>query len=32
LDKDTGSNSKFVAKPAGDKLIEAEKAETGSVS
>ncbi|KDR24195.1 Multidrug resistance-associated protein 1, partial [Zootermopsis nevadensis] len=31
LDKDTGSNSKFVAKPNGDKLIEAEKTETGSV-
>lgn len=32
LDKGTGSNSNCVAKPVGDKLIEIEKAETGSVS
>jgi hypothetical protein len=32
LDKDAGFNSKLVARPNGDKLIEAEKAETGSVS
>ncbi|PNF24808.1 hypothetical protein B7P43_G15136 [Cryptotermes secundus] len=31
LDKGTGSNSNCVAKPVGDKLIEVEKAETGSV-
>lgn len=32
LDKGAGSNSNYVAKPVGDKLIEVEKAETGSVS
>jgi hypothetical protein len=32
LDKGAGSNSNHVAKPLGDKLIEVEKAETGSVS
>jgi hypothetical protein len=32
VDKGTGSNSNFVAKPSGDKLIEVEKAETGRVS
>jgi hypothetical protein len=32
VDKGSGSNSNFVPKPGGDKLIEVEKAETGSVS
>jgi hypothetical protein len=32
VDKDTASNSNVIAKPSGEKLIEAEKAETGSVS
>ncbi|XP_069695544.1 multidrug resistance-associated protein 1 isoform X5 [Periplaneta americana] len=31
IDKESGSKTNFIAKPGGDKLIEAEKAETGSV-